>query len=87
LIQIKGSTPLRTPAWLDIANKTRCPDWVIRVVSAMSVVGPLCPHEPTSSVRPTRSEKSHNRKCPTHLISSARSGRNGDTGCQGPLQF
>ena len=34
---------------------------VIRVVSAMLPVSPLYPHEPTSSVRPTTSEKCQNQ--------------------------
>ena len=37
----------------------RCPKRVNRVVSAMPTVSPLYPHEPTSSVRLTTSEKCH----------------------------
>ena len=46
--------------------------WVIRVVSAMSPVSPLYPQEPTSSVRPTTSEKCQTRKSP--LIRTLRRG-------------
>jgi hypothetical protein len=40
-------------------SSAECLQGVIRVVSAMSAVSPLYPHEPTSSVRPTKTEKCH----------------------------
>ena len=53
---------LYSPCWN--CRSCGCRSWVNRVVSAMSAVSPLYPHEPTSSVRPTTSEKCcHNPTC------------------------
>jgi hypothetical protein len=52
--------------------------WVNRVASAMSPAGPLYPHEPTSSVRSTRSEKCHKRThAPQYRLSLCRPSNRG----------